>query len=29
MNPEELVEGAVHATCEVNRAMATGDMVRK
>ena len=29
MNPEELVEGAVHATCEVTRAMATGDMVRK
>ena len=29
MNPEELVEGAVHATCEVTRAMANGDLVRK
>ena len=28
MNPEELVEGALHATCEVTRALATEDLVR-
>ena len=27
--PEELVEGAVHASCEVTRALATEDLVRK
>ena len=27
MNPDELIEGALHATCEVTKAMATGNLV--
>ena len=29
MNPEEFIEGALHATSEVTRALANGDLVDK